>query len=195
MTEVGDGQPSRRGFAAGAERAVVVDRAVEMLLAGETLDMRRLADTCGVGRTTMYRWFGSRAGLMGEALWVLVDQAWLHARRTTGGTGSRHVCQVVESFLASVRDSTPASSLVSHEPRLAVLAIMSPTGHVQRRAVARMRQLLDDECEMDDAETRAVAEILTQVAMTHVWASLLTGAPADLSVPVAITERLVRPTP
>ncbi|WP_134740891.1 QsdR family transcriptional regulator [Nocardioides sp. 503] len=190
----GAGQQARRGFSAGADRATVVARAGEMLLAGETIDVRRLAEECGVGRTTVYRWFGSRSGLLGEALWTLVDGAWSHARRTSPGTGPLHVRQVVATFLTSVRDSPPASSLMVGEPRLAVVSIMSPTGFVQRRAVARTEQLLHDHSHLPVDEVRAVAEIMTQVAMTYVWAQLLTGASADLATPLAIIDRLLRQT-
>ncbi len=180
-----------RGIPAGATREQIVDLAIADLLAGRDLDLKALSARAGVGRTTLYRYFGDRAGLLGEALWALTDQAWAHARRSTPGSGIDHVREVVKTFLHTIATSPPASNLMVREPRLAATAIMSPTGQVQRRAVARTIQLLTEHTDLPPGQVRPIAEIITQIAMTYAWAQLISGAGADTSTPAAITERLL----
>src|ERR1700759_3697415 len=43
-------------------------------LAPERLDMSALAEELGVNRVTLYRWVGSRAKLLVEAVWALAEQ-------------------------------------------------------------------------------------------------------------------------
>src|SRR4051812_28106513 len=57
----------------GADDALRLGR--RRFQAGERLDMSAVADTLGINRVTLYRWFGSRDKFVVEVLWSLARQA------------------------------------------------------------------------------------------------------------------------
>src|SRR4051794_15411307 len=62
------GTKTRRGPAPRASREDVLAAALEWFVACKRIDVQALAGELGVGRATIYRWFGSREGLLGEVL-------------------------------------------------------------------------------------------------------------------------------
>src|SRR5882672_7427216 len=60
--------PGGRGRPAAASPDQVRTVARRQLLAGQRVDVRAIAAELGLGRATIYRWFGSRDGLLGELL-------------------------------------------------------------------------------------------------------------------------------
>src|SRR2546423_8675477 len=60
-----DGGP-RRGRPAGATREDVLGLAMSRFLRGRRIDVQEISSELGIGRTTIYRWFGSRDDLIGE---------------------------------------------------------------------------------------------------------------------------------
>ena len=80
----------KRGRPAAASQEDVIAAAMHLYLHGRRIDVQAIAAQLGLGRTTIYRWFGSREGLIGE---VLVRAADAHARagaiRNSPGTSTR----------------------------------------------------------------------------------------------------------
>jgi AcrR family transcriptional regulator len=58
----------RRGRPAAASREDVLEAATNRYLRGHRVDVQAIAAELGLGRTTIYRWFGSREGLIGDVL-------------------------------------------------------------------------------------------------------------------------------
>jgi AcrR family transcriptional regulator len=58
---------TRRGRPPAASREQVLDAATDRYLRGRRVDVQAIAAELGLGRTTIYRWFGSREELIGEA--------------------------------------------------------------------------------------------------------------------------------
>src|SRR5258708_4386168 len=78
----------RRGRPAGATRADVLGLAVHRYLRGRRVDVQEIAAELGIGRTTIYRWFGSRDGLIGEAVVRTAEPVLEHARKRARGRGA-----------------------------------------------------------------------------------------------------------
>ena len=78
---------------AGAEAAFRLAR--KAFIAGERIDMQRLAAELGVNRVTLYRWIGNRAHLLGEVAWESPTA------RSTAGSSAR---------LAGAASASPTSS-------------------------------------------------------------------------------------
>ena len=68
----------RAGRRPAATRDDVVDTALDRYLRGHRVDVRAIAAELGLGRTTIYRWFGSRDVLLGEVLARATDPARPH---------------------------------------------------------------------------------------------------------------------
>ncbi|HEY7508691.1 MAG TPA: TetR/AcrR family transcriptional regulator, partial [Vicinamibacteria bacterium] len=58
----------RRGRKAAASREDVIRAATRNYLRGQRVDVQGIAADLGLGRSTVYRWFGSREELIGEVL-------------------------------------------------------------------------------------------------------------------------------
>ena len=87
--------PRTRGRPPAASRADVLTAAMYRFLRGRRIDVREIAAELGLGRTTIYRWFGSREGLIGEVLAdagePLLNEARAEAEGQRWARAPRHV--------------------------------------------------------------------------------------------------------
>ncbi len=74
-------------------------------LDAQRIDMSALADELGVNRVTLYRWFGSRDGLLVEAIWSLTERTLSSVAAEQDGVGGERVVAVVVEFLRRVIES------------------------------------------------------------------------------------------
>src|SRR5689334_12560392 len=64
---------ARRGRRASASPEDVLDLARQQFLEGQRLDITVLARQLGLGRATIYRWFGSREALLGRVIVIELE--------------------------------------------------------------------------------------------------------------------------
>src|SRR4051794_26678247 len=106
--------------------ASVLAAATQRFLDGERIDMQVLAAETGVGRATLYRWFGDRERLIGQVLWVLSRQAleWIAVQDRPDEI--EHVFVSVETFMQVTSDFEPLRRFLAAEPALALRALLEP---------------------------------------------------------------------
>src|SRR6184192_168710 len=100
----------RRGRPPAASREQVLERALYHYLRGERIDVQAIAAELGLGRTTIYRWFGSRDGLIGEVL-VCAGEPLLEGAR---GTGAAALLDTLDRFNRSLAEARPLRGFVEH---------------------------------------------------------------------------------
>lgn len=114
-------------------------------LRGRRVDLQAIAADLGLGRPTIYRWFGSREGLLGEVLYQaavpLLDQARAKAR----GTGAAALLDTFDRFNRSLANARALLKFVEHERDTAIRIITTGAGTVQPRIVARIQETIEDE--------------------------------------------------
>lgn len=176
-----------------ASREEVVAHAAGRLARNEAFDVRAVATATGVGRTTLYRWFGDRTGLLSEALWHLTETVWLSARESVDGRGPGYAATVLERFLREVANAPLSAALLECEPRAAILALMSRDGHMQRSASSCMCDMLTEHTDLDAKSAAQIATVITPLSMSYVFAAALGNRSADVEAPVLILRRLVDP--
>ena len=134
----------RRGRTAAASRADVLDAALARYLRGRRVDVQAIASDLGLGRTTVYRWFGSREGLLGEAIVLagqpLVDDARAQAR----GRGGRMLLDTFDRINRGLA-AAPALRWFVEQERDALRILTSSAGIVHPRMVARVTGLIEEE--------------------------------------------------
>jgi AcrR family transcriptional regulator len=142
---MGTAKATGRGRPPSASRADVLAAAVEQYAGGQRVDVTALSRRLGVGRTTIYRWFGSREGLLGEA--IASELELLIARKRAGvrRRGSRGLLEVFDHINRSLARSTALRRLLEQEPGSALRVLTSSGGIVQPRAVACVERLIDAE--------------------------------------------------
>jgi AcrR family transcriptional regulator len=135
----------RRGRPAGASREDVLAAALHRYLRGQRIDVQAIASELGLGRTTIYRWFGSREGLIGEVLVTAAEPLLEEARAAARGRGGRRLLATLDRFNRRVAEAPALRQFVEQERDAAERIITSDTGKVRPRIVAMVVELIEDE--------------------------------------------------
>jgi AcrR family transcriptional regulator len=114
-------------------------------LRGERIDVQAIAAELGLGRTTVYRWFGSREGLIGEVLNqaydMLVDAACAQAK----GSGGKRLLEIFDRLNRSLADAPALRTFVEQEREVALRIITSSGGSAQPHNVSRVVAVIEEE--------------------------------------------------
>jgi AcrR family transcriptional regulator len=139
-------QPStrRRGRPPAASREDVLAAALHRYLRGRRIDVQAIAAELGLGRATIYRWFGSREDLIGEVLVQAADPLLDEARARARGRGGRALLDTFDRFNRSLANAPALRQFVEQE-RDAALRIIISGARVQPHFVARITALIEEE--------------------------------------------------
>jgi AcrR family transcriptional regulator len=135
----------KRGRPPAASREDVLAAAMHRYLRGRRVDVQAIAAELGLGRATIYRWFGSREELIGEVLARAADPLLDAARAGARGRGGRALLDTFDQFNRSLADAPALLRFVEQERDAAVRIITSGTGNVQPHIVARVRAVIEHE--------------------------------------------------
>lgn len=136
-----------RGRPAAATREEVLSAALYRYLRGQRVDVRSIAAELGLGRTTIYRWFGSRDGLIGEVLFRASEPLLDAARAEAKGTGGNALLDTFDRFNRSLAEAPALRSFLEQERDAALRIITSSGGRLQPRIVARIAGLIEEEAQ------------------------------------------------
>ncbi len=145
MNSSSTGGTPRRGRPPAASRDRVLEAATRLYLQGRRVDVRAIAAELGLGRTTIYRWFGSREGLIGDVLVSVTEPLLAEARAGAAGKGGAKILDTFDRFNRSLVDSPALRRFVERERDAAVRIITSGAGNVQPRNVAMVTEVIEDE--------------------------------------------------
>ena len=106
--------------------------------------MRAIAGELGLGRTTIYRWFGSREGLVGETVARAAEPLFDEARASARGRGGAALLDTFDRINRGLATAPALRSFLELE-RDALRILTSSAGVVQPRAVAKIQSFIDDE--------------------------------------------------
>jgi AcrR family transcriptional regulator len=137
--------PARRGRPAAASREDVVAAAMARYLRGRRVDVRAITAELGLGRSTVYRWFGSREGLIGEVLIRAGDPLLDAARAEAVGSGAVALLDTFDRMNRSLAAAPALRQFLEQEQATALRIITSSAGVVQRHWVSRITALIEDE--------------------------------------------------
>ena len=137
----------RVGRPPAASRDQVVDAAMHSYLRGRRVDVQAIAGGLGLGRTTIYRWFGSREGLLGEVLVRAADPLLDDARASARGRGGSALLDTFDRFNHSLGEAPALRTFVEQERELAIRVITSGAGVVDPHLVGRITAIIDEEVE------------------------------------------------
>jgi AcrR family transcriptional regulator len=135
----------RRGRPPAASREDVLNAAMGRYLRGRRVDVQAIATELGLGRTTIYRWFGSRERLIGEVLAAAAEPLIEDARAQAGGEGGPALLDTFDRLNRSLVEARALRQFVERERAAAVRIITSGTGVTQRHMVDRITALIEAE--------------------------------------------------
>jgi AcrR family transcriptional regulator len=136
---------SRRGRPAAASRAEVFEAAMYRYLRGRRVDVQAIASELGLGRTTIYRWFGTREDLIGEVIFRAAEPLIEAARAGARGRGGAALLDTFDRLNRSFAEAPALRQFVEQERETALRIITSSAGNFHPRMVARIVALIEDE--------------------------------------------------
>ena len=137
--------PRPRGRPPAASRDDVLAAALHRYLRGRRVDVQALAAELGLGRTTIYRWFGSRDELLGEVLARAVDPVIDAARAGARGRGGRALLDTFDRLNRALAEAPALRTFVERERDAALRVITSGANFLQPHMVERIAGLIEEE--------------------------------------------------
>ena len=144
MTQISTTLDRRRGRPPAASREDVLHLALNRYLHGERVDVQAIAAELGLGRTTIYRWFGSREGLIGETVAEAAEPLFDEARAGAKGRGGIALLDTFDRINRALAAAPALRSFLELE-RDALRMLTSSGGVIHRRAVAKIEGFIEDE--------------------------------------------------
>jgi len=167
-----------------------------LYLRGRRLDVQALAADLGVGRTTIYRWFGTRDQLVGEVVARAAEQLLAGIEQSTEGSGAGRLLEVFDRFNRALADAPALRAFLEQERDVALRIITSSEGVVTPRMVGRIGAIIQGEVERGgyappvDAETLALA--IVRLAEAFIFNDVRAGIRGDVDRLRAIEAALLR---
>jgi AcrR family transcriptional regulator len=196
---VGDGRRGADGggalVAAPADADAALRLARRTFMAGERLDMQKLAAALGVDRTTLFRWVGNRDQLLVAVLTSLAEPTMRQAVATAQGTGPERVARVLRLCSQAMIDAPYYRTFLRRETDRALRLIMTKASPLQQQSVARVERLLEQERDRGHLAPAMgltdLAYLVVRIVESFVYADLITGEQPDASkVELAIAALL-----
>jgi AcrR family transcriptional regulator len=169
---------------AAATRDDVLDAARTRYVEGERVDMRAIATDLGVGRATLYRWFGSRQDLLGEVIARETEGYFAHVRERVGGRGAPALLETFDRINRGLVRATGLRRYLEQEREAALRTLTSSAGRVQPAAVAAIAAMIEAERAAGaydpptDPETLAYA--IVRLAEAFIYNDALAGIRGDV---------------
>jgi AcrR family transcriptional regulator len=173
-----------RGRPAAATRDEVLAAAMQRYLHGHRVDLQAIAAELGLGRATIYRWFGSREGLIGEVLFAAAEPLLIRARKEARGRGARLLLDTFDRFNRSLADAPALRRFVEAERDAAIRIITSGAGTLQPRIVASIQAVIDDEARAGRYEppvdSSTLAYAIVRLAEAFLFNDAVSGMRGDV---------------
>jgi AcrR family transcriptional regulator len=135
----------KRGRPATASRDDVLTLVTKLYLDGQRVDITVVAARLGLGRATIYRWFGSREALLGEVIASQLELLVARKRAEVRRRGAAGVLDVLDRVNRTLTRSTAVRRLLEQERDSAMRMLTSSAGVVEPRAVACVQSLIEAE--------------------------------------------------
>src|SRR5215213_2694070 len=170
----------RPGRPPAASREDVVDAALHRYLRGGRVDVQAIAAELGLGRTTIYRWFGSRDELLGQVLARAVDPVIDDARAGARGRAGRVLLDTFDRLNRALADAPALRTFVENEREAALRVITSGATFLQPHMVARIAGLIEAEVRAGRYEPPVEPETLAYAIVKLAEAFLFNDAVAGM---------------
>jgi AcrR family transcriptional regulator len=176
--------PRRRGRRAAASRDDVLAAASHRYLRGRRVDVQAIAAELGVGRTTIYRWFGSRDELLGEVIADAAAPLLEDARRRASGGGGTALLDTFDRFNRSLASAPALRQFVENEHEAALRIITSGAGRVQPQMVSMITDLIAAEVSrgtyLPSVEISTLGYAIVRLAEAFLFNDAVSGMRGDV---------------
>jgi AcrR family transcriptional regulator len=173
----------RRGRPATASRDDVLALVTEQYLEGQRVDLTVVAATLGLGRATIYRWFGSRDALLGEVVARELELLVSRKRAAVRRRGPEGLLEVLDRVNRTLTRSRAVRRLLEQEPHSTMRMLTSSAGVVEPRAVRCIQELIEEEVRSGGyeppADPQTLAYALVHLRHAFLWNDATNGVRGD----------------
>jgi AcrR family transcriptional regulator len=177
-------QAPRRGRRPAASRDDVLDAALHRYLRGERIDVLALAGELGVGRTTIYRWFGSREQLLGDVVARAAETVLERVRAEGKGSGGPLLLDIFDRFNRALADAPALRAFLEQERDTALRIINSSGGVVTPRMVERIAEIIEEQVSAGayrpPVEIETLAYAIVRLAEAFIFNDAAAGIRGDV---------------
>src|SRR5918999_1916965 len=174
----------RRGRQAPASREDVLAAAMHRYLRGRRIDVRAIAAELGLGRTTIYRWFGSRERLIGEVLVRAADGLLDDARAQARGRGGPALPHAFERVNRGLAEAPGLRQFLEQERDAALRIITSSGGIVQPHMVRKVTGWIEEEVRsgayVSPVDPATLAYAIVRLAEAFLYNDAIAGIRGDV---------------
>jgi AcrR family transcriptional regulator len=172
-----------RGRPPATTREAVVDAAMQHFLHSRRIDVQALAAETGVSRATIYRWFGSRDGLVGAAMIKAFVPVIAQARSSTAARGAAALADTFAAVADLLALASGLRSFLESERESALRLVTASDGPVQPHVVAMVRAIIEKEVTAGyrpgvDVDTLAYATV--RLVEAFLYNDAVVGISADV---------------
>jgi AcrR family transcriptional regulator len=177
-----------------ADRALGLELARRRFLARERIDVGAIASELGVNRTTLYRWFGGRDGLLGDLLHSLSKETFAWADARVDGEGIDRVIEILRLHITAVAHSEAFRHFLASEPQTAARVLFTDRGNVRSRTIDLVEEILLSERDAlpGSVDPRVLAVALVRIGETFLYGDQIGSDEPDVEHHVAILELILR---
>lgn len=173
----------RRGRPATASRDDVLRAARAQYLDGQRVDVTIVARSLGLGRATIYRWFGSRERLLAEVIAAELERLITRERKAVRQRGAKGLLAVFDRINRRLADSVPLRRFVEQERASALRVLTASDGGVQPRSVAAITEMIATEVTAGrydaPADPRTLAYAIVRLAEAFLYNDAAFGIRGD----------------
>jgi AcrR family transcriptional regulator len=172
----------KRGRPATASPDDVLALVTELYLDGQRVDITLVAARLGLGRATIYRWFGSREALLGEVIARQLELLVARKRAEVGRRGAAGLLEVLDRVNQTLTRSRAVRRLLEQERHGAMRMLTSSAGVVEPRAVACVQALIEEEMASGyepPADPATLAYALVHLRHAFLWNDATSGVRGD----------------
>jgi AcrR family transcriptional regulator len=161
-------------------------------VSGDRLELGILADRLSIGRTTLYRWFGTREQLLERVLVRLTREFSTAVQAELQLNGIDRVLEFTRHMINATIGFEPAQAFVAREPQLALRLLIGEHGAVHHAIVEEILSVLAQSSLVEDIpglEDRI--NVAVQVGTALQWATFAIGDQPDTQRVVDIVQMLI----
>jgi AcrR family transcriptional regulator len=154
----------------------------QLYLEGQRVDITVVAARLGLGRATIYRWFGSRDALLGEVIARQLEALVARKRAQVRRRGPVGLLDVLDAVNQTLTRSRAVGRLLEQERHSAMRLLTSSAGVVEPRAVACIQGLIEEEMASGyepPADPATLAYALVHLRHAFLWNDATSGVRGD----------------
>src|ERR1700761_495984 len=173
---------ARRGRPPTASPDDVLALVTELYLEGQRVDITVVASRLGLGRATIYRWFGSRDALLGGGIARPLELLVARKRAQVRRRGAVGLLEVLDAVNQTLIRSRAVRRLLEQERHGAMRLLTTSAGVVEPRAVACVQALIEEEMASGyepPADPATLAYALVHLRHAFLWNDATSGVRGD----------------